>query len=90
MDEAIENVIKKFQEYITENQTNLGKHRDIAKKNKCFYDMDITNKRIDDLFMVRYRLEQLLSKIKRNDLCKLVGFQATEEEKERLINEVIK
>lgn len=70
----MEKVIKKFQEYLTENRITLQKHWEVANKNKCNTEEYITQQRIDDLFVVRYRLEQLLSKAGYEDLCVLACF----------------
>ena len=79
-------VIKKFQEYLTENDRTLRKHREMARKKGCSWEEDITGQRIDDLFVVRYRLEQLLSKAGREDLCVLAAFsEKTRQELDKLI-----
>ena len=70
----MEEVIKKFQEYLTENRQILQRQCGIAEENNCNWDMAIVTQRLDDLFMIKYRLEQLLSKAEYNDLCTLAAF----------------
>jgi len=82
----MKDIIEKFQQYITENQKNLRKHRDAAKENNCMSEVMIVEQRIDDLFMIRFRLEQLLCKAGHENLCKLSGFNEKVREK---INEEI-
>ena len=70
----MEEVIKKFQEYLAENRRNLQNHWEKARENGCSWEEDITRQRINDLFVVNYRLEQLLSKAGYEDLCTLAAF----------------
>jgi len=70
----MEEVIRKFQKYITENRKTLQEHCDIAEENNCNWEVAATKQRIDDLFTLRYRLEQLLSKAGYEDLCVLAAF----------------
>lgn len=78
-------VIEKFQDYLTENRKNLQNHCGIAEENGCNWDTAITVQRLDDLFMIKYRLEQLLSKAGYEDLCTLAAFnEGVREELEKL------
>ena len=82
----MEEVIKKFQEYLTKNHRTLQKHREMARKRGCSWEEDITGQRIDDLFVVRYRLEQLLSKAGHEGLCVLAAFsEKTRQDLDKLV-----
>lgn len=70
----MEEVIKKFQDYLTKNCIALQKHCDAAEENNCKWEVKIIRQRIEDLFIIRYRLEQLLSKAGYEDLCVLACF----------------
>ena len=81
----MEEAIKKFQEYLTENKKNLQNHCGIAEENGCNWDMAIITQRLDDLFMIKYRLEQLLNKAGYEGLCTLAAFsEKTRKELEEL------
>lgn len=72
--DKMKEVIKKFQEYLTENRKTLRKHCDVADEINCKWEAGITKQRIDDLFLVRYRLEHLLEKAGYTDLSTLAAF----------------
>ena len=80
----MKDVMKKFQKYITENSKNLHEHLIRVAESNCKWEIDITKQRIDDLFILRYRLEQLLNKAGYEDLCTLSAFsEKTREELEK-------
>jgi len=71
---TLEQIIEKFQEYITENMRMLSNHINEAESAKYGFEVSIIKRRHDDLFLVRYRLEQLLSQAGYKSLCRLVCF----------------
>jgi len=70
----MKDVIKKFQDYLTENRKILQVYLDGATEQNCNLEVEVVEQRLNDLFLMRYRLEQLLSKAGYEDLCVLAAF----------------
>lgn len=71
---VLERIIEKFQEYITENTKILTKHISEAELAKHKFEAQVAKRRQEDLFLLRYRLEQLLSQAGYKSLCRLTCF----------------
>ena len=67
-------VIEKFQEYLTKTRKMLQGHLEGATEQNYNWEVEVTEQRINDLFLIKYRLEQLLNKAGYEDLCTLAAF----------------